>query len=363
MNRIDKRVLVFHLLNGYTGSVKVIRDVVDILIQNGYEVGIVTSNTEGFLSEIKNVKVTKLHYKWHRFFFVTVILYISAQFRMFFIAFNKANQYDVFYINTILPFGASFAAWLRNKTVVYHIHEFYLQKNFLSRVYNYFLKLTATKVIFVSRYLQNQYFLRCTSVVIYNTLDKDFLNEVELTQNLYSYEKRQDILLISSLKEYKGIYNFIHLASLMPDYSFKMVLSVSQDQLDLKFSSIILPRNLQIFPVTPNLHSFYSSARVNINMSIPNKWVETFGMTVLESMSYGIPNIIPPVGGPCELVDDNVEGFHIHPENYYALVSKIKLLSTNNHIYSQMSMASYNKSKSFLRNKMADSITSFLSNS
>ena len=363
MFRSGKRVLVFHLLNGYTGSVKVIRDVIDVLIINGYEVEIVTSNTEGFLSDIKDVHITKLKYNWNSFFFVTFILFIIAQIKMFLIAFKKADQFDIYYINTILPFGASFAAWLRKKIVIYHVHEVYLSKSFLSKVYIYFLKLTASKVVFVSHYLKKQYNVMCPSVVIYNTLNEDFLNIVSLNRNLLPFEQKQDILMISSLKEYKGVFNFIHLASLMPDYTFKLILSVSQDQINLQFRSTFLPSNIKIFPVTSDLHPYYSRAKVNMNMTIPNKCIETFGMTVLESMSYGIPNIIPPVGGPCELVEDDLEGYRIHPENYEALVFKIKYLYSNDKKYNEMSKASYEKSTLFSRNIMTEAITIFLSNS
>jgi len=33
--------------------------------------------------------------------------------------------------------------------------------------------------------------------------------------------------------------------------------------------------------------------------------VETFGLTILEGMTYKLPAIVPPVGGVIELVEEN----------------------------------------------------------
>ena len=43
--------------------------------------------------------------------------------------------------------------------------------------------------------------------------------------------------------------------------------------------------------------------------------VETFGMTILEAMPYGIPAIVPNVGGPLELVQHGYNGYCVDVRN------------------------------------------------
>jgi glycosyltransferase involved in cell wall biosynthesis len=65
--------------------------------------------------------------------------------------------------------------------------------------------------------------------------------------------------------------------------------------------------------------------------------VETFGLTILEAMAFGIPVIVPPVGGPIELVEDGVQGFHIDSRNLDLLKEKVLLLSNNEELCLRMS--------------------------
>ena len=43
--------------------------------------------------------------------------------------------------------------------------------------------------------------------------------------------------------------------------------------------------------------------------------VETFGLTILEGMAYGLPALIPPVGGITELVEHGRSGYWTNSRN------------------------------------------------
>ena len=49
-------------------------------------------------------------------------------------------------------------------------------------------------------------------------------------------------------------------------------------------------------------------------------------MTLLEGMSYGLPVIGPPVGGPAELVEDGFNGYRVDQRNLPMLVQKLREL-------------------------------------
>ena len=42
---------------------------------------------------------------------------------------------------------------------------------------------------------------------------------------------------------------------------------------------------------------------------------EAFGLTVIEAMSTGLPTFATWFGGPMEIIEDNVSGFHIDPNH------------------------------------------------
>ena len=121
----------------------------------------------------------------------------------------------------------------------------------------------------------------------------------------------------------------------------------SIEEIDKFFSKIKFPENLTIFPAQNNVHSFYRKADLVLNLSHPDKWVETFGMTALEAMSYGIPVIVPTVGGIAELVEDDYNGFKVDASELNYIQGIIKDLSIDHNLQTGLSKNAKVKSKQF----------------
>ena len=49
---MNKKIIVFHLLNNFTGSPMVLRNVIELMVRKGYDVELYTSSGDGFLSGI-----------------------------------------------------------------------------------------------------------------------------------------------------------------------------------------------------------------------------------------------------------------------------------------------------------------------
>lgn len=47
-------------------------------------------------------------------------------------------------------------------------------------------------------------------------------------------------------------------------------------------------------------------------------------MTILEAMAYGIPSIVPNVGGPIELIEDGHNGYCVDVTNAELVADKIR---------------------------------------
>lgn len=57
-----------------------------------------------------------------------------------------------------------------------------------------------------------------------------------------------------------------------------------------------------------------------------SRWLEPFGMTVLEAMARGVPVIATNLGGPAEIIADGVNGLLVPPGDPVALANAIKRL-------------------------------------
>jgi L-malate glycosyltransferase len=331
-------LIFFHTLNDFSGSPNILSQVIIGLVEKGYKVDLYTSSiNNGFLAGIEGVKYHEIFYKFYHNRLLTFLLFTIMQIRYFFCALRYGGKKEVvFYLNTILPFGAALGAYLIKKPIIYHIHEYPVRKNLMHRLgIKIFLK-TASKSIFVSRYLYNKYdIVGGKKILIHNSLSLQF------TEAAFKYKKELStpakILMVSSLKKYKGVSLFADLAGLLPEFSFKMVLNATENEIKRFFLGRNLPLNISFFSGRYNLREFYQEADLVINMSIPGLCIESFGLTILEAITYGIPVIVPPVGGITELVDDGKNGFKVDPENMEVLKEKILYILKDKQNYLRMS--------------------------
>lgn len=337
-----KKIIFFHLYNDISGSPQVLSSVIRGIKSKGFDVELYTSHTDGFLSGIEGVKYHTFSYKWTTNRFLTFLRLIYAQLYMFIAACRYNRDEVVFYINTICPFAPALAGRLKNIPVVYHVHEVYVKPNLLHKVYFWMWKRLSYYTFFVSKYVQNQYDRESLQAkVIYNALSKDFLDK--MIPKKEATEKR-NILMISSLKEYKGLKQLVKLAEIMPEYRFRLIVNSDSRSIESFFETI--PGNLIILPAQKNVHRYLIEADVLLNLTIPSLCIETFGLTILEAMAYGIPVICPPVGGPLELVDNGQNGFQIDSRNLDEMSNKIRYI-TNSNDYNRFSNNAKRKSECF----------------
>jgi glycosyltransferase involved in cell wall biosynthesis len=336
-----KRILIAHLLNDFSGSPLVLSTAVRNFLAAGHEVEIITSKSgRGFLSEIEQVRYHHFNYQFHENKAKRLLALLWAQAQIFFKTLRLAARPDtVVYVNTLLPFGAALAGRLLRKKVVYHLHETTVNPAFLKAFLKKTARICASEAIYVSQFLMEKEPLPgVPSRVVHNCLPSEFMKKAEayLSANP-SKTGPFTALMLCSLKEYKGVNEFIALAAKMPDLRFLLVLNRDFDDIQHFFEGRQLPENLVLFPAQSKVHSFYEEAHIVLNLSHPEQWVETFGMTLLEGMSYGLPVIAPPVGGPVELVEDGYNGYRIDQRNLPQLIQKLRELEGFAEHYHQLS--------------------------
>lgn len=356
------KIIVFHLFNDYSGSPKVLKMVMEKLLSEGKEVDLISSKG-GVLDELdfKNLHRHSYTYQFSMNPIVTLLRYIYAQLYTFIFAFRYIFKKDVvFYINTILPVGPALVGKLTGKKIIYHYHENAFAKSVYYRALAWIMQRCATLIICVSNY-QRSFLERKNNVyVVPNALAPSFSDGFVFDQKK-SYEA-QTVLMVASLKKYKGVIQFFDIASDLTQFKFVLVLNDTKETIDefLEKEKINISENVTIFPRQENVTSFYRNASLVLNLSDIRMVVETFGLTTLEAMSAGLPVIVPTIGGVSELVIEGKNGYKIDVCDLEKIKLTINKILTDFQLYGQLSQEAYNMSKAYDSDKILSKISNIV---
>lgn len=358
-----KKIAAFHLYNDFSGSPKALKTVLEGLLEKGCQVDLITSEG-GVLDDLTGhpglVRRT-CGYSFSENRFKTSVRFVWVQMKMFFMALKYLPEKDiVFYINTLMPFGAALAGRMTGKKVIYHYHENAQVKGgmypFLCRV----MQILANRIVCVSAY-QRSFLKRKNDIyVVPNALDRDFINK--LNPDPDAAFDRKSVLMLSSLKQYKGITEYFRLAEMNPHLSFVIVFNDTRDNIDsfLKTNNIVVPDNIRCHPRQLDVTVFYNAASVVLNLSKKDHFVETFGLTALEAMSAGLPVIVPTVGGIAELVTDGVNGYQVDVEHLDKISRLLNNVLSDRELYKNLSSGALNASRNFSASRTIDMIEGIL---
>ena len=312
------RIIAAHLLNDFSGSPKVLKQLLNGWIYNGYEPHLFTSlHKKGFLSDIDGVSH---HHAWYRFRsnpWLRLLFFGLSQGLLFFRLLFFLKRNDLVYINTVLPFGAALAGKIRGCRVIYHIHESTINPAILKWFLLKVVQWTARDVVYVSQYVANSHKLKTPRThLLYNAIESSFLKKA--SKHLKT-QKPGKLLMVCSLRAYKGLFEYVELARNNTDYGFTLVINATQEEIDIFFEGTNLPENLCVFDAQTDLHPFYREADLVLNLSRPDGWIETFGLTIIEGMAYGLPAIVPPLGGITEVISEGETGYMADSRNQEVL--------------------------------------------
>jgi glycosyltransferase involved in cell wall biosynthesis len=347
-----KKIVFTHLLNDYSGSPKVLSQVIKACQKQGREVELYTGKgQDGFLSGLSD----KHHYYFYKRFenkYFTLVTFMLSQLSLFYKLLKHRNENIVIYVNTMLPFGAGLAGLLMDKPVYYHVHEISLQPASFKRFLRFIVQKSASRIIFVSKAVEEaELFLNIDQRVVYNALSDDYTKALEHNSYRWKNGGRFAVLMICSLKEYKGINEFVEIARQCEQYkeiSFTLILNAEQSEINFFFSKMTLPSNVILLARLINPIPYYQQSSLLINLSRVDECIETFGLTIIEAMAFGIPVIVPPVGGPVEIVTDDVEGYLISSYDEEKIAQKIIELSKDEAKCLELSIQTKKRAKYYM---------------
>lgn len=359
-----RKIVCFHLLNDYSGSPTVLRMVLLGSLGQNYKIDLVTSNGDGVLSDLcrnGDIRIYRYSYKFSTNPIIAFIRYLLVQSYLFFFSFRYLFHADtLFYINTILPVGAALAGRLMGKQVVYHYHENAFAKGIFYKLLAYIMRVLATKIICVSNY-QRSFLRREKGVyIVPNAIPGSLLHNLHSCPDKAFQNKR--VLMLGSLKRYKGATVFARLAEALPDYKFELVLNETQENINTywRVNKLPLSANLTVYPRQQNVAPFYNRASIVLNLTDKHYAIETFGLTALEAMSAGLPVIVPTVGGIAEMVQDGVNGYKIDVQDFRAIVIKINHILSEKVLYDKIAKGALATASMYNEAHMCTQIESIL---
>lgn len=351
------KILFVHLLNNYTGSPKVLSALLnDLCKNNNLEISLLTSKTDGVLNDIPNIKYHDNFYRWRENKFLCIFQFAFSQAWNFFFTFFA--DFDVLYMNTVVPFGAAIAAKIRRKRIIYHVHEVYINPGFVKKFYSWVMNKCTSKIICVSNYVKDNVNFK-GSVVVYNPAEK---TECPKNLDLYLKQKfeRKLIFMPTSLKKYKGVFQFVELARLMPDFDFLLLCSTELSEMQKFFSETNLPKNLTLIGKQKSLEKFYREATISMNLSLYDKFIETFGLTVLESFDALVPAVAPNYGGPKEIIQDGINGFLVDSYNLTQICECIQIIISDFRTYKNFALNARKRAEDFCKENFLSGIETIL---
>lgn len=333
---MKKKILFLHSSSELYGSDKSLLNLINKLDRTKYQIYVMlpsqgalvkkleeTNNCKVIIKSIAVLRRKNLTFKG--FFDYFCQFFSSIKYLKKFI---REQNIDIVYTNTSVVFPGGIAAKSLNKKSVWHVREI------ISNKYeNFFVKKIVNKyadvIIGNSKATLDSIIIdKKKGMVVYNVVDvkSDFLG-AEVNNKPFT------IGMAGRINRWKGQDYFIDAALKVledyPDVIFLIAGDVFEDEdylkrnLEKKISESGHSEKIKLLGLVSNMEKFYHSLNIFV---LPSIKPEPFGLVILEAMAREIPVIATNFGGPSEIIQNDVTGILVEPQNASELANKIKYL-------------------------------------
>ncbi len=346
-------LLIFcHLLNDRSGSPTVLRATLDAL--NASESGLlfVGSQGRGVLDEAE-IPTRRYWYYRSRYRIVTLFTYFASQmalYRALSRTRNIPSDASIF-VNTLLPIGAMLWGRRTGRRVIVHVHEVSITPSLLRHLLISCAARCADQLLYVSHdHLARLPIYGPPADIVFNPVNPALRSAADCVCYVPRSTGAFEVLMLASLRGYKGIEEFMALARTLrerEDIRFTLVLNAEVAEVEALRKRHPSAMNVRLHPRTEDAGAFYARADLVLNLARTDQWIETFGLTLVEAMTFGVPVIAPPIGGPSEIVTHGQEGYCIDSRDGAALQAAVLELADNPDLAIIMSEAARSRAGEF----------------
>lgn len=358
-------IIFCHLLNDRSGSPTVLRATLGALNARTCGQLYVGSHGRGVLEEA-GVPTRRYWYRRSRHRIVTLFTFFASQV-MLYRALSKARDIPsdaTVFVNTLLPFGAMLWGRRTGRRVIVHVHEVSVTPGPLRRLLTGCAARCADQLLYVSQdHLQRLPIAGPPAEIVFNPVNPEFRSAAEGVRYAPRRTGAFEVLMLASLRSYKGIEEFMSLARALQqrgDIHFTLVLNSEAAEVSALGKHHSDVENVCLHPCTDHPSEFYARADLVLNLSRTDQCIETFGLTLVEAMTFGVPVIAPPVGGPAEIVTHGREGYCIDSRDGAALQAAVLELADNPDLAMAMSKAARIRASEFAFDTYAEKLRRIL---
>ena len=335
MKNSIKKILITHSSNDKYGASKVLISIIDIFINNGFEVHLMLPNN-GPLNNNETIKKTKLSIinlgvfrkRYFTFFGLINRFYLIIKSSLFIRKYLKKNQIDLVYTNTSTLISPSIAAKLAGIPSIFHIHEIPNSNPIYSKFITTFLNLFTREIICVSKSVYDFW--------IINGLKK---TKVKIIYNGFNIKKSKSKILsndkivftsISRIIPYKGHSLLIRIFDMLCKKNKNVYLQIVGDTLpeyqkylnDLKvdIKKRGLDNKIKFLGFRKDVISILNKSNFFIHTPISP---DPFPTVIFEAIKCKTPVITNSLGGAHEILDGGKNGLIIKNDLIEESVQKI----------------------------------------
>lgn len=268
-----------------------------------------------------------------------------------FLVYNKIKEYNpqIVHINsacTKYSFFCSFFSKILGKKVVWHNRVIESDK-LKERIISFFVD----RIIVVSDAVKKKFYYAHKKVVkLYNPIDlnniKPQTSQTEIKRKVGLKSDAKIIGVFSRVEKWKGHKLLIRAFSkLNCENVFLLVCGEGKeiDNIRKLVEELKLDKKVIFSGYVENVYDYINICDIVVNPSLEP---ESFGRVIIESMSLAKPVVACALGGPQEIIENNVDGILVSPSET-EIKNSIEKLLYDKDFYFRISKNAKNKAKKF----------------
>ena len=335
MKKSTTKILLAHSSNDLYGASKILINIIELLISEGYIVYLFLPEKGPLLENniIKKCNINIIEFgvfrkRYFNFFGLIDRLYFIFRSTLLLRSFILNNKIDLVYTNTSTIISPSIAAKLCSVPSIFHVHEIPISSKLYTKFLVVFFNIFSSKVISVSnsvkKYWTDNGLIKEKAITIYNGFKFNFITKKKLSNSEIVFCN------ISRIIPYKGHLFLIELFNELSKFKNNLTLNIIGDtlpeynsyynKLREKVSQYNLEKNIRFTGFKPNIRDYLEKSNFLIHCPIEPDPLPT---VIFEAIQAKLPVIATNIGGNVEILNDGKNGLLIDNLNVNCSVKKI----------------------------------------